>query len=94
MGTQKLSTTPLTPKGSKRIVFTFDERSLMSLERVRQKLGAKSLAEAVRISLALADSLQKQAEKGFIEVVTRSPRTGKERVMGGPALVSTGRSDG
>ncbi len=94
MGTRKLSTTPLTPKGGKRIVFTFDERSLLSLERVRHRLGAKSLAEAVRISLALADSLQKEAELGFVEVVTRSPKTGMERVMGGPALVHTGRSDG
>lgn len=94
MGAPKETTTPSIPKGGKRIVFTFDESSLLSLERVRDKLGAKTLAEAVRISLALADSLQKQAELGFVEVITRSPTTGRERVMGGPALVRRGRSDG
>ena len=94
MGTRKQSTTTPTSKGSRRIVFTFDERSLESLERVQKRLGAKSLAEAVRISLALADSLQREAELGFVEVITRSPKTGLERVMGGPALVRSGRSDG
>jgi len=94
MATPSVLTEPPLPKGGKRIVFTFDESSLLSLERVRDKLGAKTLAEALRISLALADSLQKQAELGFVEVITRSPRTGREQVMGGPALVRRGRSVG
>ncbi len=94
MAVRKHTTTTPTSKGSRRIVFTFDERSLVSLERVREKLGAKSLADAVRISLALADSLQREAELGFVEIVARSPKTGMERVMGGPALVRSGLSGG
>lgn len=94
MATPTVTTAPPVPKGSKRVVFTVDEQSLANLERVRRRLGVKSLGEAIRISLALADSLQKEAELGFVEVLTRSPKTGMERRMGGPALVRGGRADG
>ena len=94
MGAPKEKTTPSIPKGSKRVVFTVDEKGLANLERVRRKLGARSLGDAIRISLALADSLQKEAELGFVEVITRSPKTGMERRMGGTPLVRDGRSDG
>ena len=76
---------------TKRIIFTFDEGALEGLDRVRKHFGAKSMAEAVRLSLKLADSLQKQARQGYDEVLVRSHRTGRRKVMAGPLLgIGTG----
>ncbi len=94
MATRTDTTMPPIPKGSKRVVFDVDEQAFANLEQVRRRLGAKSLGDAIRISLALADSLQKEAELGFVEVITRSPKTGMERRMGGAPLVRDRRSDG
>ena len=47
MGAPKETTTPSIPKGSKRVVFTVDEKGLANLERVRRKLGARSLGDAI-----------------------------------------------
>ena len=94
MATPTDATAPPIPKGSKRVVFTVDEQALANLEQIRRRLGARSLGDAIRISLTLADALQKEAELGFVEVITRSPKTGMERRMGGTPLVRGGRSDG
>ena len=94
MATPTDTALPPVPKGSKRVVFTVDEQAFADLEQVRRRLGARSLGDAIRISLALADALQRQAELGFVEVITRSPKTGLERRMRGTPLVRDGRSDG
>src|SRR5437660_522272 len=42
----------------KRVVFTFDERSLESLERIKEQAKFGSLADAVRNSLQVSRALQ------------------------------------
>ncbi len=74
---------------SKRVVFTFDERSLNRLERIKDEGGYTSLAETVRGGLQIVDALRAQAKEGFTEVVVRSPLTGQERVLVIPALVAS-----
>jgi hypothetical protein len=66
---------------STRVIFTFDRESLETLRTIQEKMGFKSLAETVRESLRLANSLREQAEKGFSEVILRNPKTGSERVL-------------
>lgn len=66
---------------AKRVVFTFDERSLESLETLKKKKGYGTLAETVRDSLRILRAIQKQSDDGYSEVVVRNPGTGQERVM-------------
>lgn len=66
---------------AKRVVFTFDERSLVSLESLKQKKGYGTLAETVRDSIRITGAIQKQSENGFTEVIVRNPVTGQEKVM-------------
>lgn len=66
---------------SRRVVFTFDERSLDSLERLTKQGAYSSMADAVRDSLRLRRALQQQAEQGFVELVVRNPKTREERVL-------------
>jgi hypothetical protein len=70
----------------KRVVFTFDERSLESLERLKEQAKFSTLAEAVRDSVQLRRALQQQAEAGFVEIVLRNPDTKEERVVVVPSL--------
>lgn len=70
----------------KRIVFTFDERSFDSLEKMKSEGNYSSLAEAVRDSLKVSRSLQQQSEQGYSEVIVRNPKNGQERVMIIPQL--------
>ena len=72
---------------TRRLVFTFDERSLESLEKLKQQGRFSSLADAVRQSLQISKALQSQGEQGFKEVVVRNPRTEEERVLVIPELV-------
>ncbi len=65
----------------KRVVFTFDERSLESLEQLKHQARFDSLAEAVRSSLQVSRALQQQKEQGYSEVVVRNPETKEERVL-------------
>jgi Arc/MetJ-type ribon-helix-helix transcriptional regulator len=71
---------------TKRVVFTFDERSLTSLEDLTEQGRFPSMAETVRESLQISRALQKQAEQGFTEVVVRNPKTSEERVVVIPTL--------
>lgn len=66
---------------TKRVVFTFDERSYHELHLLKTIGGFPSLAEALRVSLMIRRGLQSQAAQGFTEVVVRQPGTGLERVM-------------
>lgn len=70
----------------RRVVFTFDERSLESLERIKEQAKFGSLADAVRDSLQVRRALQNQANHGYTEVVVRNPETKEERVLVIPTL--------
>ncbi len=70
----------------RRVVFTFNERSLESLERITKQGHYNSMAESVRDSLQINRALQTQAEEGFTQVVVRNPQTGEERVIIIPSL--------
>jgi hypothetical protein len=63
---------------SKRVVFTFDEKSLTALKEIAK---GGSMAGAVRDSIRIMRALQSQAAQGFTELIVRNPKTGKERVM-------------
>jgi hypothetical protein len=71
---------------SKRIVFTFDERSYESLIAMKVVGNYKSLADAVRDSLQITRALQSQIEQGFSELIVRNPQTSDERVIVIPEL--------
>jgi Arc/MetJ-type ribon-helix-helix transcriptional regulator len=77
---------------TKRVVFSFDERSLASLEDLTKQGRFPSMAETVRDSLQISRALQLQAEQGFSEVVLRNPETKEERVIVIPTLHSSKRS--
>lgn len=76
---------------AQRVVFSFDDRSLESLQRIREQGGFSSMADAVRESLQVSRALQSQAEQGFTELLVRNPKTGAERVIVVPALHSDSR---
>lgn len=71
---------------TRRVVFTFDERSLDSLERLTEQGHFSSMADTVRESLQISRALQSQAEQGFTEVIVRNPETKEERVLVIPNL--------
>jgi len=71
---------------NKRVVFSFDERSLESLEKLTQQGRFSSMADTVRESLQISRALQSQAGQGFTEVVVRNPETNEERVLVIPTL--------
>ena len=73
---------------TKRLVFTFDKRSLESLEKIKQQGRFSSLADTVRNSLQISKALQSQGEQGFKEVVVRNPDTKEERVLVIPHLIA------
>jgi hypothetical protein len=70
----------------KRVLFTFDQRSLESLEQLKQNAKLDSLADAVRTSLQASRAIQQQKELGYTEVVVRNPTTKEERVLVIPNL--------
>ena len=72
---------------SKRVVFTFDERSLRSLEEIKEAGHFRTLADTVRNSLQINRALQDQVEQGFQEIVVRNPETREERVLVIPTLL-------
>src|SRR5689334_6351479 len=69
----------LMPK--KRVVFTFDERSMESLQAIKKKARSASLGDAVKESLQVNRTLHEQADNGFNEVIVRNPKTKEERVL-------------
>lgn len=71
---------------NKRVIFTFDERSFDSLQKITERGGFSSMADTVRESLQINRALQSQANQGFTEVVVRNPETGEERVVVIPNL--------
>lgn len=73
---------------SKRVVFTFDERSLLTLEKMTDEGHFSSMADTVRESLQIGRALQTQAKDGFTDITLRNPETGEERVVIIPHLQS------
>jgi hypothetical protein len=71
---------------TQRVIFSFDERSLESLQKIKEQGRFSSMGEAVRESLQISRALQSQANQGFSEIVVRNPETGEERVIVVPAL--------
>jgi Arc/MetJ-type ribon-helix-helix transcriptional regulator len=76
---------------AQRVIFSFDERSLESLQQMRERGRFSSMAEAVRESLQTSRALQAQAEQGYTELVVRNPETGEERVLVIPTLHTSPR---
>ncbi len=75
---------------SKRVVFTFDDRSLESLDQIKAEGRFSSLAEAVREALRVSRALQAQGKEGFTQVKVRNPKSGEERTLVIPELVRKG----
>lgn len=73
-------------KSTRRVVFSFDPRSLESLEKLTAEGQFSSMADTVRESLQISRALQSQANQGFTEVVVRNPTTNEERVLVIPTL--------
>ncbi len=73
---------------SKRVVFTFDERSLRALEVMTEEGKYNSMADTVRESLQISRALQTQAKQGFSEITLLNPDTGEKRVVVIPHLQS------
>ena len=71
---------------TQRVMFSFDERSLESLQRIRDQGRFSSMGEAVRESLQISRALQSQASQGFREIIVRNPETKEERVIVIPTL--------
>lgn len=71
---------------TRRVVFSFDERSLDSLKKMTEQGHFASMADSVRESLQISRALQVQAGQGFSEVVVRNPETNEERVIVIPNL--------
>lgn len=80
-------------KKSRRVAFTFDERSLSTLEDMTEQGNFSSMADTVRESLQISQALQSQAKHGFTEIVVRNPDTDEERVIIIPHLHSVQRKD-
>src|SRR6266508_2372573 len=66
---------------TRRVVFSFHERSLESLQKITEQGRFASLADTVRESLQISRALQTQAQQGFTEVIVRNPETDEERVL-------------
>jgi Arc/MetJ-type ribon-helix-helix transcriptional regulator len=71
---------------TRRVVFSFDERSLESLQELTDQGRFSSMADTVRESLQISRALQAQAGRGFTEVLVRNPETNEERVLVIPTL--------
>lgn len=71
---------------TKRVIFSFDDRSFQALQEFAEVGGFSSLAEGVRESIQLARALQKQSLAGYdgIEVVNAK---GKRRELVTKSLV-------
>jgi Arc/MetJ-type ribon-helix-helix transcriptional regulator len=78
---------------TRRVVFSFDERSLESLQKLTEQGRFASMADTVRDSLQVTRALQTQAQHGYTEVIVRNPETNEERVLVIPNLQpSSGKS--
>lgn len=75
---------------SKRIIFTFDDRSLEQLEEFKRDGGFASFASAVRESLQLSRSIQQQALMGFDQVLVENSNGKQKMMVSNPMIKSKG----
>jgi len=71
---------------TKRVAFTFDERSFKTLEEMTEEGQYSSMAECVRESLQITQILSELAGQGFSQLAVRRPGTNMERVIVVPRL--------
>jgi hypothetical protein len=71
---------------AQRVVFTFDDSSLQSLNHIKERGEYSSMGTAVRDSIQLSEVLQEQVADGFTEVVLRNPHTDQEKILVFPVL--------
>ncbi|MCD0167280.1 hypothetical protein [Deinococcus sp. 12RED42] len=71
---------------NRRVAFTFDDRSLQTLDQMTHEGRFASMAETVRESLQINRTFQALAAQGFTEVILRRPATGQERTLTIPRL--------
>ncbi len=77
---------------TKRVVFSFDERSLESLEKMTEQGRYPSMASAVKDSLQVNRALQSQANQGFTELLVRNPETNEERIIIIPSFPASSKA--
>jgi len=75
---------------TKRVVFSFDERSFESLEKMTEQARYPSMGQTVKDSLQVLRALQNQAKQGYKEVIVRNPETNEERIIIVPDLLPEG----
>ena len=71
---------------SQKVVFTFDDASLASLNDIKEKMGFSSLGSAVRDSIDVSETLQDEVENGFTEIIVKNPKTNEEKTIVIPSL--------
>lgn len=87
---------------TRRLVFSFDERSYDDLTRLAADGNFATVHQAVRTAIHITRGLQSQAQDGYSELVVRDPRTKSERILVIPGLCPivddntrhAGRNDG
>jgi len=76
---------------SKRILFTFDDQSLSTLEEVTSDGGFSSMAEAVRCGLMILKALQRQSQDGYSRVIVEKGSKSREVIL--PRIVAGKKND-
>jgi Arc/MetJ-type ribon-helix-helix transcriptional regulator len=64
---------------SKRIIFTFDDSAVDSLDSIQARHRYKSKGEVIRTALSLMQALSSHADKGFTDVLLKNPKSGSTR---------------
>ena len=64
-----------------RVIFTFEPENLAALEKIQADGGYESLAATVKDALQILWVLQREAKKGYTELIIRNPRTDAEKVV-------------
>lgn len=71
----------------KRILISFDDKTLAMLESLVEESGVSSLAEGVRMSVSIVRTLQQLEANGHAEVLARNTETGKEALLVIPSML-------
>ena len=66
---------------SKRVVFTFEPESLAALEKIQTDGGYDTLAATVKDALQILWAIQREAKKGYSELIVRNPKTDGEKAV-------------
>lgn len=66
---------------NKKVIFTFDKRSLITLQEMAEEGNFSSMATTVSESLLISQILQTQIKKGYTEVIVRDPKTEEAQLV-------------